>query len=68
MGRLLPNRNPLCLKLTISPGCGFHLFTNSEVPGMFFFFWGEEMRRVEENCVTWNGREGHSVRSYFQKG
>jgi len=24
--------NPRCLKETISPGCGFHLFANSVVP------------------------------------
>ena len=26
------NMNPLCLKLTISPFCGVHLFENSAVP------------------------------------
>jgi len=26
------NMNPRCLKETISPGCGFHLFANSVVP------------------------------------
>ena len=32
-GFLLANRNPRCLKLTISPILGSHLFTNSAVPG-----------------------------------
>ena len=33
LGRLDPSKNPLCLKLTISPGCSDHLFLNSVVAG-----------------------------------
>jgi len=32
LGLLETNMNPRCLKETISPGCGFHLFANSVVP------------------------------------
>jgi len=32
LGLLDTNMNPRCLKETISPGCGFHLFANSVVP------------------------------------
>ena len=31
-GMELVGRNPLCLKLTMSPCCGLNLFTNSVVP------------------------------------
>jgi len=32
LGLLEASMNPRCLKETISPGCGFHLFANSVVP------------------------------------
>src|SRR4051794_31794595 len=34
LGFLLPNKKPLCLKLTISPGCGFHLLAKLTVPAL----------------------------------
>lgn len=33
LGFLEAKRNPWCLKLTMSPGLGFHLLANPEVPG-----------------------------------
>jgi len=47
--------NPRCLKETISPGCGFHLFANSVVPagatnripfGLYIYMCGNDMEIV----------------------